>query len=97
MISTPPPMRRSSATDYVDFRKAGASMGLLRRWVPFLNAAIQGTDRELRALGDLPVLEAKRGRGEVLTPRELDRLKDARVAWVRVTSMGAIWAAVSHY
>jgi hypothetical protein len=78
------------ATDYVDFRKAGASMGLLRRWVPFLNAAIQGTDRELRALADLPVLEAKRGRGEVLTPRELDRLKDARVAWVRVTSMGAI-------
>ena len=78
------------ATDYVDFRKAGASMGLLRRWVPFLNAAIQGTDREVRALADLPVLEAKRGRGEKLTPREMDRLNDARVAWVRVTGMGAI-------
>lgn len=78
------------ATDYVDFRKAGASMGLLRRWVPFLNAAIQGTDRELRAVFDLPVLEAKRGRGETLTPAELDRLKDARVAMVRVVGMGAI-------
>lgn len=78
------------ATDYVDFRKAGASMGLLRRWVPFLNAAIQGTDREIRALADLPALELKRGRGEKLTPRELDRLKDARVALLRVTSMGAI-------
>lgn len=78
------------ATDYVDFRKAGASMGLLRRWVPFLNAALQGTDRELRAVADLPVLEAKRGRGETLTASELDRLKDARVAMVRVVGLGAI-------
>lgn len=78
------------ATDYVDFRKAGASMGLLRRWVPFLNAALQGTDRELRAVADLPVLEAKRGRGETLTPSELDRLKDARVAMVRVVGLGAV-------
>lgn len=78
------------ATDYIDFRKAGASMGWLRRWVPFLNAALQGTDREFRAIADLPVLEAKRARGETLSTMEIDRLKDARVAMIRVLSLGAI-------
>jgi hypothetical protein len=81
------------ATDYIDFRKAGASMGWLRRWVPFLNAALQGTDKEFRAIGDLPVLEAKRARGETLSSIELDRLKDARVAMIRVLSLGAIVGA----
>lgn len=81
------------ATDYIDFRKAGASMGWLRRWVPFLNAALQGTDKEFRAIGDLPVLEFKRARGETLNASELDRLKDARVAMIRVLSLGAIVGA----
>lgn len=81
------------ATDYIDFRKAGASMGWLRRWVPFLNAALQGTDREIRAVGDLPVLELKRARGETLSASELDRLKDARIGMVRVLSLGAIAGA----
>lgn len=78
------------AQDYVDFRKAGASFSGLRRIVPFLNASVQGTDREARALVDLPVLEAKRAKGATLTATETDRLKDARVAWVRVMGMGAI-------
>lgn len=81
------------ATDYIDFRKAGASMGWLRRWVPFLNAALQGTDREFRAIADLPVLEFKRAQGKTLTATELDRLKDARIAMVRVLSLGAIVGA----
>lgn len=78
------------ATDYIDFRKAGASMGWLRRVVPFLNAALQGTDREFRAAGDLVVLETKRAKGLTLTTSELDRLKDARVAMVRVMLLGAV-------
>jgi hypothetical protein len=78
------------ATDYIDFRKVGASMDQLRRWVPFLNAALQGNDREVRAVADLPVLEAKRARGETLSSTELDRLKDARVAMIRVLSLGAV-------
>lgn len=81
------------ATDYIDFRKAGASMGWLRRWVPFLNAALQGTDREFRAIADLPALEFKRAQGKTLTATELDRLKDARIAMVRVLSLGAIVGA----
>jgi hypothetical protein len=81
------------ATDYIDFRKAGASMGWLRRWVPFLNAALQGNDREIRAVSDLPVLELKRARGETLTAMELDRLKDARVGMLRVLTLGAMAGA----
>lgn len=78
------------ATDYIDFRRFGSHMGQLRRWIPFLNAAIQGTDRETRALGDLFVLETKRARGRTLSTAEMDRLKDARVAFVRVMGMGMV-------
>lgn len=78
------------ANDYIDFRKNGASMGALRRWIPFLNAAFQGTDREFRAIADLPVLELKRARGQKLSDAEMDRLKDARVGMVRIMALGAI-------
>ena len=75
--------------DYIDFRKAGASMGTVRRLIPFFNAAVQGTDREVRALGDLH-LWAKSARGEKLSTTEGDRLKDAQVALVRLLGLGFI-------
>jgi hypothetical protein len=78
------------ADDYIDFRKHGAAMGIPRRIFTFLNAAIQGTDREVRAAGDWPVLEAKRARGETLTTTELDRLKDARIGVLRLATMGVV-------
>lgn len=87
------------ATDYIDFRKSGAAMDQVRRVVPFLNANIQGTDREFRALLDLPRLEYKRLTG-ALNKAEEDRLKDARVAMVRVTLLGVMvgggLAALNH-
>jgi hypothetical protein len=78
------------ADDYIDFRKHGAAMGSMRRTMTFMNAALQGTDKELRAVGDLFVLEAKRGRGETLDARELARLSDARVSMVRLLTLGVI-------
>lgn len=81
------------ANDYIDFRKHGASLGFLRRTIPFLNAAVQGTDKEIRAVVDLPKLEAKRARGETLTTMEIDRLSDARVGLTRLMLTGVVLGA----
>lgn len=78
------------ANDYIDFRRHGSSLGILRRTIPFLNAAVQGSDSELRAAAALPRLETKRLRGDTLTKVETDRLRDARVAWVRLMSLGLV-------
>lgn len=79
------------ANDYIDFRKHGSSFGILRRVIPFINAHLQGTDKEIRSLVDLK-LEAKRANGS-LSKTELDRLSDARVALIRLTSMGIVLGA----
>ncbi|WP_375460019.1 LPD38 domain-containing protein [uncultured Enterovirga sp.] len=86
------------SNDYIDFRKAGSHMGAIRRIVPFLNAAVQGTDREYRALfGDMIKLEGKRWRGEGLSTLEADRLTDARVAWLKTLAAGAALGAGGAY
>ena len=53
-------------------------MDLLRRWVPFFNAAIQGTDKEVRALANIHLWWKQ---GQKLTTKERDLLQDAQVAW----------------
>lgn len=78
------------SNDYIDFRRHGSYMGVMRRVIPFLNAAVQGTDREFRAAFDIVPLERKRASGAKLTAMELDRLKDARVALVRLTLLGIV-------
>lgn len=78
------------ANDYIDFSKHGAKMGMMRKIVPFLNAAIQGSDKEIRSVGALVQLEAKRMSGETLSTTEMERLKDARVAFVRLLALGTV-------
>ncbi|TXN41411.1 hypothetical protein FV232_19790 [Methylobacterium sp. WL30] len=80
------------ANDYIDFRKVGSHMATVSRWVPFLNASAQGTDKEARALiGDMVRLEGKRARGEELSRIEADSLKDSRAAWVKTMAWGMIF------
>lgn len=86
------------ANDYIDFRKVGSHLAVLNRWIPFLNATAQGTDKEARALfGDMVRLEAKRSRGEELSRIELDALKDARAAWVKTLGLGLIFGGGTAY
>ena len=81
---------KAQARDYIDYQRNGAQMEGMRRWFPFLNAAIQGTDKELRVvLGGL-ALERKRANGETLTRVEQMKLADARVAYVKVLAYGFV-------
>ena len=87
-----------NANDYVNFRRGGADLAVMRRFVPFLGAAVQGTDKEARSLfGTLIRLEAKRVRGEELTTLERDRLSDSRAAWVKALTLGAVFGGGTAY
>ena len=86
------------ANDYIDFRKVGSHLAVLNRWIPFLNATAQGTDKEVRSLiGDMVRLEAKRARGEELSRTEVDSLKDARAAWIKTLALGMLFGGGSAY
>ncbi len=87
-----------NANGYVDFRRAGSDMAVVRRFVPFLGATIQGTDKEARALiGDMVKLEAKRARGEELSRAEVDQLQTSRVAWVKTLGLGLVFGGGTAY
>lgn len=72
-----------NSQDYVDFRAAGKTMRAVNRYVPFLNASIRGTAREVTRITTLFELEGRRARGEQLSRADIARLSEARVALTR--------------
>lgn len=78
------------ANDYIDFRKHGNQMQGMRRLVPFLNAALQGTDREVRAVKDYATLTYKSHHGGGLSQQEVLRLQDARAGFVRLIILSVV-------
>ena len=77
------------ANDYIDFRRHGNQMQGMRRLVPFLNAALQGTDREVRAVKDYATLTYKLNHGG-LSEQELLRLQDARAGMIRLVTLSIV-------
>ncbi len=78
------------ANDYIDFRKHGRQMDTARRLIPFLNAYLQGTDRELRAVKDWMVLNSKLKANGSLSAQEQLRLQDANRGVFRLITLAVI-------
>lgn len=78
------------ANDYIDFRRWGASMGWIRRFVPFLTASLSGTDKEIRVVSTFFSLETKRARGETLSQMEIVELSNARAGMINTIVGGVV-------
>lgn len=95
-----------TATDYIDFGLNGTRMTLLRRVIPFLNAQAQGLYKMMRTLGGD---EAAQRKGLMfalgayfkninnlpLNRREKLALKTGRAAWVKMSALSLIGAALT--
>ena len=64
-----PDLRALSARDItVDFEKRGEAMKIINRWIPFLNARVQGNVNTLRAFKDQPVKSMMRLASYIVMP-----------------------------
>ena len=94
-----------TATDYIDFGLNGTRMLAARRTIPFLNAQLQGLYKMLRTLGADEVRQRKGlmfalkaffkdTRQLSLSRAERNAVVTGRKAWLKMTSIGLIGAAL---
>lgn len=82
------------ARDHIDFNRRGSAMMGIARLIPFLNASLQGADKEIRQMIS-PLFR------EVLTTADLRARSDAVKAWARVSAWAVagvgLYALMSQY
>lgn len=94
------------ATDYIDFGLNGSRMLTARRLVPFLNAQLQGLYKMVRTLGGDEVAQRKGLKFALgayfkniknlpLSRVEQNQLITGRKAWIKMTSLGFVSAALA--
>lgn len=72
------------ARDYIDFGRRGSNMVAASRIIPFLNATLQGLDKNIRTM---MAPAARHLRGDTLTKQETKELGLAMKAWAKVAAM----------
>lgn len=86
-----------TATDVLDFSRHGSHTELIRRYIPFLNAWLQGNDKARRTMAE-PVARRLTGEGDVFTtdPAEFNNaLASATKVFGLLSVLGAGWAALN--
>ncbi|WP_128947136.1 LPD38 domain-containing protein [Bradyrhizobium zhanjiangense] len=84
------------ATDILDFSRHGSRTEAVRRYVPFINAHLQGLDKAYRTMVQ-PVLD--RVRGDQVLATDAPAFRNALASWGKVFGAGAVlgagWAALN--
>lgn len=84
------------ATDLLDFSRHGSRTEAVRRYVPFINAHLQGLDKAYRTMVQ-PVLD--RLRGDQVLATDTPAFRNALASWGKVFGAGAVlgagWAALN--
>ncbi|WFU84836.1 hypothetical protein QA645_19470 [Bradyrhizobium sp. CIAT3101] len=84
------------ATDLLDFSRHGSRTEAVRRYVPFINAHLQGLDKAYRTMVQ-PVVD--RARGDQVLATDAPAFRNALASWGKVFGVGAVlgagWAALN--
>ncbi|MDH2400459.1 hypothetical protein QCM77_10990 [Bradyrhizobium sp. SSUT18] len=84
------------ATDLLDFSRHGSRTEAVRRYVPFINAHLQGLDKAYRTMVQ-PVLD--RLRGDQVLASDAPAFRNALASWGKVFGAGGVlgagWAALN--